>query len=152
MRAHWRPSLIAHTISDCPRRASPAAKIPSTEVVYGLTTLMFPRASRSTPSCSNSWSSGPTKPIASSTSCAGIPAADHDDVGALGADLRHARGLRQRRKRTELARYPAVALVQVVHREVDAAQLAAGHRQIARHARPRRQHDRVKAAAQLLPT
>ena len=83
---------------------------------------------------------------------AGIPAADHDDVGAVGADLRHARGLRQRRKRTELARYPAVALVQVVHREVDAAQLAAGHRQIARHARPRRQHDRVKAAAQLLPT
>ena len=28
MRAHWRPSLIAHTISDCPRRASPAAKTP----------------------------------------------------------------------------------------------------------------------------
>ena len=25
MRAHWRPSLIAHTISDWPRRASPAA-------------------------------------------------------------------------------------------------------------------------------
>ena len=30
--AHWRPSLIAQTISDCPRRASPAAKTPSTEV------------------------------------------------------------------------------------------------------------------------
>ena len=36
MRAHWRPSLIAQTISDCPRRASPAANTPSTEVVYGL--------------------------------------------------------------------------------------------------------------------
>ena len=44
MRAHWRPSLIAHTISDWPRRASPAAKTPSTEVVYGLTALTLPRA------------------------------------------------------------------------------------------------------------
>ncbi len=31
-RAHWRPSLIAQTISDWPRRASPAAKTPSTEL------------------------------------------------------------------------------------------------------------------------
>src|SRR5581483_4481338 len=30
--AHRRPSSIAHTTSDCPRRASPAAKTPSTEV------------------------------------------------------------------------------------------------------------------------
>ena len=39
MRAHWRPSLIAQTISDWPRRASPAANTPSTEVVYGLERL-----------------------------------------------------------------------------------------------------------------
>ena len=32
MRAAWRPSLIAQTISDWPRRASPAAKTPGTEV------------------------------------------------------------------------------------------------------------------------
>ena len=32
MRAHCRPSLIAHTISDWPRRASPAANTPSAEV------------------------------------------------------------------------------------------------------------------------
>lgn len=31
-RAASRPSLIAHTIRDCPRRASPAAKIPGTFV------------------------------------------------------------------------------------------------------------------------
>ena len=51
MRAHWRPSLIAHTISDCPRRASPAANTPSTELVYGLAALTLPRGSFSTPSC-----------------------------------------------------------------------------------------------------
>ena len=28
MRAHWHPSLIAHTIKDCPRRASPVANTP----------------------------------------------------------------------------------------------------------------------------
>ena len=71
MRAHWRPSLIAHTISDCPRRASPAANTPSTEVVYGLTALTLPRGSFSTPSWSSSSCSGCRKPIASSTSCAG---------------------------------------------------------------------------------
>src|SRR6266581_176395 len=31
-RAHWRPSRIAHTTSDWPRRMSPAAKILGTEV------------------------------------------------------------------------------------------------------------------------
>jgi hypothetical protein len=30
--AHFRPSLIAQTIRDWPRLASPAAKMPSTEV------------------------------------------------------------------------------------------------------------------------
>ena len=42
MRAHWRPSLMAHTISDWPRRASPAANTPSTDVVYGLERLHVP--------------------------------------------------------------------------------------------------------------
>ena len=32
-RAHWRPSLIPQTISDCPRRASPAANTPGTELM-----------------------------------------------------------------------------------------------------------------------
>jgi hypothetical protein len=27
-RAHWRPSRMAHTTSDCPRRMSPALKTP----------------------------------------------------------------------------------------------------------------------------
>ena len=31
-RAHWRPSRIAHTTSDCPRRMSPAAKTLATDV------------------------------------------------------------------------------------------------------------------------
>src|SRR5579883_728311 len=30
--AAWRPSAIAHTTRDCPRRASPAAKIPGSDV------------------------------------------------------------------------------------------------------------------------
>ena len=49
----------------------------------------------------------------------------------------------------ELAGHPAVALVEVVHREVHAVELAAGDGQVARHARAGRQHDRVEAAAQL---
>ena len=52
MRAHWRPSLIAQTISDWPRRASPAANTPSTERrVRASTALTLPRGSFSTPSC-----------------------------------------------------------------------------------------------------
>ena len=69
-RAHWRPSLIAQTISDWPRRASPAAKTPSTEVAYA-GAAAFERGSRSTPSCSSTSGSGPRKPIASSTRSAG---------------------------------------------------------------------------------
>ena len=42
---------------------------------------------------------------------------------------------------------PAVALVQVVHREVDAAQLAAGDVEVAGDARADREHDRVEALA-----
>ena len=33
-RAASRPSAIAHTTSDCPRRQSPAANTPGTEVAY----------------------------------------------------------------------------------------------------------------------
>jgi hypothetical protein len=32
-RAAFRPSLMAHTTSDCPRRISPAAKTPGTELM-----------------------------------------------------------------------------------------------------------------------
>jgi hypothetical protein len=68
-----RPSAIAQTISDWPRPASPATKTPETEVMYAASRAMLPRSSRSTPSCSTSPGfSGPTKPIAKSTSCAGI--------------------------------------------------------------------------------
>ena len=70
MRAHWRPSLIAHTISDWPRRASPAANTPSADVAYAPARAL-PRASFSTPSASSSGPSGERKPIASSTSPAG---------------------------------------------------------------------------------
>ena len=59
-------------------------------------------------------------------------------------------GLIDGRLRTELACDPAVALVEVVHREVHPIELAARHRQIARHARAGRQHDRVEASPQLL--
>ena len=68
--AHWRPSLIAHTTSDWPRRASPAAKTPSTDVAYAGAAAL-PRASRSTPSCSSTSGSGWRNPIASRTSSAG---------------------------------------------------------------------------------
>src|SRR5213079_3215282 len=68
--AHWRPSLIAHTIKDWPRRASPAAKTPSADVAYA-PAFALPRRSRSTPSCSSTAGSGLRKPMASSTSCAG---------------------------------------------------------------------------------
>src|SRR5271166_1296974 len=81
---------------------------------------------------------------------AGVAAADHDDVLAAGADLIADRGLGGRRLGSELARDPAVALIEVVHREVHAVELAARHRQVARHARAGRQHDRVIALAQLV--
>ena len=51
MRAHWRPSLIAHTISDWPRRASPAANTPSAEVAYGARPWRCRARRVSTPSC-----------------------------------------------------------------------------------------------------
>ena len=63
---------------------------------------------------------------------------------------RPAGGCGVRRLGAELARRPAVALVEVVHREVHAVELAAGHGQVARDAGARREHDRVEARAQLL--
>ena len=44
----------------------------------------------------------------------------------------------------------AVALVEVLHREVDAVELAARHRQVARNARAGRDDDRVELLAQLV--
>ena len=68
MRAHWRPSLIAQTISDWPRRASPAAKTPGDATSRRSAALTLPRGSFSTPSWSTTPScSGCRKPIASST-------------------------------------------------------------------------------------
>ena len=71
---------------------------------------------------------------------AGVAAADHDHVLARRRD--HALGSRR-------ARDEAVALVEVVHREVHAVELAARHRQVARHARAGCDDDRVELLAQL---
>ncbi len=83
---------------------------------------------------------------------AGVAAADHDHVLAGGGDHR-----RLRRAAgapgicgPSLARDVAVALVEVLHREVDAAELAARHRQVARDARAGRDHDRVELRPQLV--
>src|SRR5688572_20463724 len=71
-RAAPRPSAMAHTTSDCPRRASPAANTPGTLVPYlSKSAFTFERASTSTLRSLSSACSGPRKPIASSTSCAG---------------------------------------------------------------------------------
>ena len=81
---------------------------------------------------------------------AGVAAADHDHVLAGGAD-RLGRRLRSPvRQRPELAGDEAVALVQVLHREVHTAELAARHRQVAWHARAGRDDDRVELRAQLV--
>src|SRR6185437_15072470 len=78
-----------------------------------------------------------------------VASADHDDMLAGGADRLAHRGLCHARLRTVLAGHEAVALVEVVHREVDALQLAPWHAQIARNARSGRKHDGVEALAQL---
>ena len=69
---------------------------------------------------------------------AGIAAADDDDVLAGGVDPRHI-----------VAFAVAVLLRQVIHREVHALQLAAGHVQIARLAGAAGEQDRVELAAQI---
>ncbi len=68
-----------------------------------------------------------------------VAAADHDHVLPGGAD----RGLA-----TELDR--AGALIEVLHREVDAVELAARHGQVARNTRPGREHDGVVLFAKLI--
>ena len=72
---------------------------------------------------------------------AGVAAADHDHVLAGGGDRRDA---------VAVAGHPAVAPVEVLHREVHAVELAAGDREVARDARAGRDHDRVVALAQLV--
>ncbi len=68
----------------------------------------------------------------------GIPAADHHYVLAGSGDLG---GL--------FPRHQAVALVEIVHREVHPPQLAPRDRQVAGHARAGGEHHRVEACAQL---
>ena len=79
---------------------------------------------------------------------AGVATADHDDVLVLGGD--HVFG----RDGAELASLHlgdgAVALVEVLHREVDAGELAAGDLDIALDPRAHRQHDRVELVTQFL--
>ena len=70
---------------------------------------------------------------------AGVAAADDDDVLAGGEDL----------VLDLLAERGAVALREVVHRLVDAAELAAGRVEVARHRGPEGEHDGVVAVAQL---
>ena len=83
--------------------------------------------------------------------CPSVPSADDDDVLACSADLGVCAGFRRRagRRRPQLAGQPSRALVEIVHREVDAAQLAAGHRQVTRHAGSRCDDHGVEARPQL---
>src|SRR6185369_5655882 len=71
-----RPSAMAHTINDCPRPASPATNTPSAVDFQPASRTARPRESTSTPSeCRKPPSPAPpvdTKPIANSTSSAGI--------------------------------------------------------------------------------
>jgi len=80
---------MAHTISDCPRRASPAAKTPSTDVVYGPHGLDVPPRVPFHPELLEQLLLGYRKPIASSTSCAGSCALGAGDgrEGRLGSGL-----------------------------------------------------------------
>ncbi len=67
--AHWRPSRIAQTTSDWPRRMSPQAKTLAWEEAYRLVSAAtLPRLSERTPSSVSRPSlTGETKPIASRT-------------------------------------------------------------------------------------
>src|SRR5690606_35125485 len=69
---------------------------------------------------------------------AGVTAADHDDVLALGGD----------RRGDVVALLHLVGQRQVLHGLVDALELAAGHRKVARGGRADRQDDGVVALAQ----
>ena len=70
----------------------------------------------------------------------GVAAADDDDVLAVGGD--------EVRVHDRVTLAAAVLLRQVVHREMDALQLAAGHRQVARRSGAARQQHRVEVALQ----
>ena len=71
--AALRPEAMHFTTNDAPVEASPAANTLSTELCWRASALTLPRWSFSTPSCSSSPSAtGFVKPIASSTSWAGI--------------------------------------------------------------------------------
>ncbi len=71
---------------------------------------------------------------------AGVTAADDDDVLAGRDD----------RRDLEVAFLNPVRGLQVLHREVDAVELAAGRRQVAARGRTHGEHDRVVRVAQLL--
>jgi hypothetical protein len=71
---------------------------------------------------------------------AGVAAADDDDVLVLGGN-----GLRLR---DFLALVPAVLLGEVLHREVDALEIAPLHRQVARTGRSPGEDDGVELGAQ----
>ena len=81
---------------------------------------------------------------------AGVAAADDDDVLARRGDPAGARAASARGSGPSCVGDPAVAHVEVVHREVDAVQLAARAPEVARDARADRQHDRVELLAQLV--
>ena len=77
-RAASRPSEMAQTTSDWPRRQSPAANTPGSRVAKARgSAATFPRSSSATPSSPNSGAGrGPVKPIASKTRSAGISRAN----------------------------------------------------------------------------
>ena len=71
---------------------------------------------------------------------AGVAAADDHDALALGRD--------DVGRRHVIPRQPPILLRQVLDREVDAAELAAGNLEIPRPRRPAAEHDRVELAPQ----
>ncbi len=78
----------------------------------------------------------------------GVAAADHDHLLAGGADLGPRLG--RPRRPPFVSSDPPVALVEVVHREVDPAEAAARRVEVAVHARAGRDDDRVVAVLDLL--
>ena len=74
---------------------------------------------------------------------AGVAAADHDHVLAGGEDRAVVEHV--------VARDAPVLLRQELHGEVHARELAARDRQIARHARADREHDRIEVARSCRP-
>ena len=77
----------------------------------------------------------------------GVSAPDDDHLLVPGGDL--GSGLRRARGPALLSSDPAVALVEVVHREVDPPQLAPGRVEVAGDARADRDHDRIESLLEL---